>query len=298
MNRLQPLTRNLNPLIRLMRLHKPIGIWLLFFPAAWGLLLAPGPLRWDLLAVLLLGAAITRSAGCILNDLTDRKLDAQVERTRSRPLASGELTTTDAVLLLLVLAMNALLLAVVLPRSVTWIALAAAPMIAAYPWMKRLTFWPQAFLGLTFNLGALIGWAASGASVALAALLLYAACFFWTLGYDTLYAVEDMQDDARAGIKSTARRIGTGAKLAWFTAVCYGCMLALFAAALYFAGGWAWPTELALALAAGHAAWQVAHARRLVPSSSQAGVLFRSNQWLGLVLLVGLLLHRAFPYLS
>lgn len=284
--------------MQLMRLHKPIGIWLLFFPAAWGVLLAPGPVRWSLLLTMLVGAVLIRSAGCIINDLADHELDKRVERTRNRPLASGKVTRNEARALVLVLLVDGLLLCLVLPPLVLKLACVALPFIAAYPWMKRLTWWPQAFLGLTFNLGALMGWAATGQAIVYAPLLLYAACFFWTLGYDTLYAVEDMTGDTVAGIRSTARRIGIGPPLCAFTALCYGFMLSLFALALVQSepiGKWMMAALLVAGLQAG---WQAVQAGRLSAGDQRGGMLFRSNQWLGLVLLCGLLVERHFAYLS
>lgn len=286
------------PFLQLMRLHKPIGIWLLFFPAAWGVLLSPIPVNWLLLPVMLLGAVLIRSAGCIINDLADQELDKQVTRTRHRPLASGTVTRTEAKVLVAVLLFDGLLLCLVLPPTVLLLAVAALPLIAAYPWMKRFTWWPQAFLGLTFNFGALMGWAATGAAISPAPLLLYAACFFWTLGYDTLYAVEDMDGDRSAGIKSTARRIGTGPRLSAFTALCYGLMLTLFGLAVAQSGLAGPSVCAALAIAALLAVVQVREAGNLPPGSPRGGALFRSNQWLGLALLVGLALPRGFAYLS
>lgn len=289
--------QRLLPYLRLMRLDKPIGIWLLFFPSAWGVLLSPASPQWMLLAIMLVGAVLIRSAGCIINDLTDRHLDAQVARTKARPLASGAVSRTEALVLLLVLLFDGLLLCLVLPKTVLLLAFMAIPLIAAYPWMKRLTWWPQAFLGITFNLGALMGWAATGLAITHAPLLLYAACFFWTLGYDTIYAVQDMDDDAKVGIKSTARRIGLGHRLPMFTASCYGLMLVLFGTAAWhagFLGPWA---IAALAFALLHAGWQVATVRHLKPGSVAAGQVFRSNQWFGLALLVGLIAQRI-AYLS
>ena len=281
-----------------MRLDKPIGIWLLFFPAAWAVLLAPAGNPWGLLAVMLLGAVLIRGAGCIVNDLTDRRLDRQVARTRTRPLASGALTRGDALLLLTVLLADGLILCLALPRPALALAVLALPFIAAYPWMKRWSWWPQAFLGLTFNFGALIGWAAAGAAFAPAPLLLYAACFCWTLGYDTLYAVQDMRDDATAGIRSSARRIGLGANLQRFIAACYGAMLLLFGLAAHAAGMLGAAAWLAIALAALHFMWQVRQAGRLKAGDPRAGMLFCSNQWLGLILLAGLLWPHGFAYLS
>lgn len=284
--------------MQLMRLNKPIGIWLLFFPAAWGVLLTPAPVPWTLLLVMLVGAVLIRSAGCIINDLADQELDKQVERTKHRPLASGKVTRTEAKVLLFVLLFDGLLLCLVLPPLVLKLACLALPFIAAYPWMKRLTWWPQAFLGLTFNFGALIGWAATGQSLAAAPAMLYAACFFWTLGYDTLYAVEDMAGDRKAGIKSTARRIGLGPRLCAFTALCYGLMLLLFTLALAQTAPIGRVMVAALAVAAVHALWQALRAARLNVGDPRGGALFRSNQWLGLALLLGLIVERSFAYLS
>ena len=285
------------PFLQLMRLHKPIGIWLLFFPAAWGVLLSPVSLQWSMLAIMLVGAVLIRSAGCIINDLADQELDKQVERTRTRPLASGAVTRTEAKVLLLVLLFDGLILCLVLPPMVLKLACLALPFIAAYPWMKRLTWWPQAFLGLTFNFGALIGWAATGLPLGPAPLLLYAACFFWTLGYDTLYAVEDMRGDATAGIRSSARRVGLGRRLQAFTGLCYGLMLLLFTLACRQLGVMDPPVIAALALASLHATWQVVRAGSLAEGDPRGGALFRSNQWLGLVLLAGLIIQRL-AYLS
>jgi 4-hydroxybenzoate polyprenyltransferase len=277
----------MRPVIQLLRLDKPIGIWLVFFPAGWAVALAAAPgqlLRMEL--IMLAGAALMRSAGCVLNDLADRKLDARVERTKTRPLAAGTISVRTALMLLAVLLLAALALLGLLPLRVFWLALVAVPMIAAYPWMKRLTWWPQLFLGLTFNLSALFGWLATGALLTLPALLLYAAAVFWTLGYDTIYAVQDMEDDAQAGIKSTARRFSSN--LRHFVGGCYLLMLALLAASFHLlgVGALAW---LGYAAAACHAFWQY---RRLPPKPQDAGYLFRSNQWLGLAVLAGIVLAR------
>lgn len=275
--------------LQLMRLDKPIGVWLLFFPAAWAVALAAPPADLcRLLLILFAGSVLTRAAGCIINDLTDRKLDAQVERTRTRPLASGAVTPAQAILLLMLLLAAALALALTLPPAIFQLALVALPMIAAYPWMKRLTWWPQAFLGLTFNLGALFGWLATGQPLSPAAFLLYTAGIFWTLGYDTIYAVQDMEDDANAGIRSSARALGLS-RLRPFTTACYGLMVLLLTlTGLLTQAGLAY--YLGLALAALHAIWQL---RALPCTPARAGPLFRSNQWLGLLLLLGMLLDRA-----
>ena len=277
----------LTSLIALMRLDKPIGVWLVYFPAGWAVALAaPMANMAYLQAIMLVGAVITRAAGCIINDLTDRELDSQVARTRMRPLASGAVTRLQAVVVLGVLGVMALLLALLLPPAVFTLALVAVPMIAAYPWMKRITWWPQVFLGLTFNLSALFGWLATGTALTLAPITLYAAAMLWTLGYDTIYAVQDMQDDAQIGIRSTALKVGVF--LRPFVGICYATMLLL----LLLTGtllGCGLAFYMALALAAGHAGWQV---RQLPPTALRAGANFRSNQWLGLVVLLGCLLAR------
>jgi 4-hydroxybenzoate polyprenyltransferase len=278
----------MHPFILLTRLHQPIGIWLLFFPAAWAVaLVAPDAAVATLMLVMLLGAALTRSAGCILNDLTDRRLDAQVARTQHRPLASGAVTQAQALLLLAVLLLLALALALSLPLQVFWLALLAVPMIAAYPWMKRITGWPQMFLGITFNLAALFGWLATGQPLTLAAGLLYLAAALWTLGYDTIYAVQDMVDDARVGIRSSARSLGL-TRVRLFVACCYAGMLI----SLGFVGwlqGVGLPYFLGWMAAAIQAGWQIFH---LPPSTDRAARLFRSNQWLGLFFLMGVLGER------
>lgn len=277
----------MHPIIQLMRFDKPIGIWLLFLPAGWAVAIAAAPdqIGW-LLLVMLVGAVLTRAAGCILNDLADRKLDAQVERTKHRPLAAGTVKLSTALVVLFLLLCACLLLVSTLPTRVFWLSLVALPMIASYPFMKRFTWWPQLFLGFTFNLGVLFGWLATGAPLTPAPILLYLAGVCWTLGYDTIYAVQDMADDASVGIKSTARRVGAGLKP--FVGCCYAAMLALFLLSLQFSTSS--PAAYAgAALAALHAAWQW---RQLPCPAARAGALFRSNQWLGLMLFLGLLLSR------
>jgi 4-hydroxybenzoate polyprenyltransferase len=219
----------------LMRLHQPTGIWLLFWPCAWGLSFASGGRpRWDLLLLFLIGAVCMRAAGCIINDLTDRQIDAQVERTRHRPLASGALSVAEAFILLGFLLV--LSLAVALSLGPPIVALAAVWLIpvAAYPWMKRLTWWPQLFLGLTFNAGVLFSWLAVTGNLPLPAWLLYAAGVFWTLGYDTIYAHQDKHDDEKIGVKSTARRLAEATRpaLVFF----YGMMVALLVATGFYRG--------------------------------------------------------------
>jgi len=216
-----------------MRLHQPVGILLLFWPCAWAIMLAGGDL--PLILLFLAGSVVMRAAGCIINDLTDRKLDSQIERTRSRPLASGELSEIQAILLLVLLLCIGLAIALMLPPVVIKLAVAVMPLIILYPWMKRITWWPQLFLGLTFNWGALMGWAAVRGEIELPAVMLYIAGIFWTLGYDTIYAHQDKRDDIKAGIKSTALKLGRYSKL--FIALFYIAMIAV----LMSIGAWLHP---------------------------------------------------------
>jgi 4-hydroxybenzoate polyprenyltransferase len=278
----------MHPLLQLMRLDKPIGIWLLAFPALWAVGLAAQDTTqlFTLSATMLVGAAITRAAGCIINDLTDQRLDAHVERTRNRPLAAGRVTRQGAFILLFLLLTLALLIALSLPRAVLYLALLAVPMIAAYPWMKRITWWPQVFLGLTFNLSALMGWATTGHALDATSFMLYGAATAWTLGYDTIYAIQDIADDEKLGIRSTARRVGN--RVITFVTLCY---LAVFILLLILgiAVDSHWPYFIGLVLAATHALWQI---RQLPCPPEHAGAIFRSNQWLGLAILLGILAAR------
>ncbi len=228
------LPRPARPFARLARLDRPIGWWLLLFPCWWSLALAsrggPDPV---LFLSFWLGAVAMRGAGCTLNDLADRDLDAKVERTRSRPLPSGAVTVRAACLFLVAqLALGALVL-FSLNRLAILLGFSVMGLVATYPLMKRVTFWPQLFLGLNFNWGALVGWAAATGTVDLPAIALYVGGIFWTLGYDTIYAHADKADDVAAGVKSTALYFGTLEKppILMF----YGLALAGFGAALSMA---------------------------------------------------------------
>ena len=271
---------------QLLRLDKPIGIWLLFFPAGWAVGMAATHDALYLQSLMLFGAFVMRSAGCIINDLVDRDLDKQVARTRHRPLASGRISVNAAYGVLAALLMVALVIALSLPISVFLLSLMALPMVAAYPWMKRITWWPQVFLGLTFNLSALCGWLATGTPLSAAPLALYAAAIFWTIGYDTIYAIQDVIDDEAVGIKSTAIKVGKW--LIPFVALCYFLMIAFLALAGKFAGAGAF-YFMGVGAVAMHAIWQIRHVSYHIV---MAGRLFRSNQWLGLILLAFILLDR------
>ena len=276
------------PYLRLARFDRPIGAWLLLFPAWWGQALAevslgrPYPNPWYLV-LFLVGAFVMRGAGCTYNDIVDRDFDARVARTAARPIPSGQVSVIQAFAFLAALCLIGLL--VLLQFNLFTIVLGAASLalIAAYPFAKRFTFWPQLVLGLTFKWGALVGWAAVTGSLAFAALLLYAGSVLWTIGYDTIYAHQDKEDDALIGLKSTALKFGA-ATPRW-VAACYAGAVLLWGAAGLLAGAHA-AFPLALILAAAHFAWQVA-----TLDTSDAGnclARFKSNQVIGWLLCAGL----------
>jgi len=284
----------LRPWLRLSRLDRPIGTWLLLLPCWWGLLLAMlhdgrAGLHdlWIALACAF-GAVLMRGAGCTWNDLTDRHIDAQVARTRSRPIAAGQISPRGAVLWLAAQALAAFAILLTLPPLAIGLGIAALLPVAIYPFAKRFTWWPQAFLGIAFNWGALLAWAAHAGSLSAAPLALYLGGIAWTLFYDTIYAHQDTQDDALIGVRSTARLFG-GASPRWlrrFLVATVGLTgLAVLLALLPDA------SALALALALGgpwamgwHLAWQL---RAFDPGDS-AGLLrlFRSNRDAGLLLVL------------
>jgi 4-hydroxybenzoate polyprenyltransferase len=275
----------LRPYASLMRLDRPIGVWLLFWPCAWGVALAGmGPLGPALILWLALGAWAMRSAGCVWNDIVDRDLDARVERTRLRPLASGRASLGGAWILLAALALIGLLVLLQLGRTAQVVALASLAPVALYPFMKRITWWPQAWLGLVFSWGVLVGWPAVRGELDPAAFILWAGSVFWVIGYDTIYALQDREDDALVGIKSSALALGRHARAG--VAVCYAVAVALWALALWRVR----PDGLALVALlpmAGHLGWQVA---RLAPDDGgDALAKFRSNRMAGFILFLACL---------
>ena len=197
------------PYARLMRLDKPIGTWLLLLPCWWSIALAAPKLPdlW-LMFLFAVGAVVMRGAGCVVNDITDRNLDSRVARTATRPLASGELKLWQAIVFLALLLTIGLGILLLLNSFTVWLGAASLILVFCYPLMKRITWWPQLILGFTFNWGALLGWAAVNGSIGLPTIPLYIAGIFWTLGYDTIYAQQDIGDDALVGIRSTARLFG------------------------------------------------------------------------------------------
>jgi 4-hydroxybenzoate polyprenyltransferase len=278
----------LRPYLKLARLDRPIGTWLLLFPCWWSLALAAAAAGrwpdWSLMVLFAIGALVMRAAGCTVNDMADRKIDAQVARTATRPLASGQLSLFQAaVFLALLLAIG---LVILLQLNGFTVALGASSLllVAAYPFMKRITYWPQAWLGLTFNWGALMGWAAVEGMLGWPAVLLYLGGIAWTLGYDTIYAHQDKEDDALVGVKSTALRFGAASRI-WI-AIFYGLAVAFFLAA-GLAAGLGWPFVAGLTLAGFHLAWQVA--KLDIADPRRCLMLFRSNRFVGWLLLAGLL---------
>ncbi len=273
------------PYASLMRLDRPIGAWLLFWPGAWAVALAGMGLRGLVLILLLaIGAFAMRSAGCVYNDIVDRDLDAKVERTRRRPLASKRVSLKGAWTLLIALSLIGLLVLLQLDRTAQIVALASLALVAAYPFMKRITWWPQAWLGLVFSWGALVGWPAVTGELGVPALWLYAGTVAWVIGYDTLYAIQDVEDDALVGVKSSARRLGDQAPLG--IAVFYALALVLWGAAIWSVRP-DWLALLALLPAAVHLANQ---ALRADPKDGEGALrLFRSNRNCGLLVFLGLL---------
>ena len=232
------------------------------------------------LALFGIGAVIMRGAGCIINDLWDRKLDQQVTRTAMRPLAAGTVTTRDALIFLFVLLFIGLLILLQMGLTAILLGILSLGFVIAYPAMKRITWWPQAFLGLTFNFGALIGWAAVMDTVQLPAVLLYTGGLFWTLGYDTIYAHQDIEDDMRVGIKSTALRLGTKSRI--WVARFYAVAFLIFLSALIMAGA-GWISIMMMVAAGGHLIWQVRTWDASDPASSLR--IFKSNRDFGLIVL-------------
>ncbi len=276
------------PYLRLIRIDRPIGTWLLLFPCWWGLSLAAatgGRLPDVWLAILFAaGSLVMRGAGCTVNDLADRDIDGRVARTAGRPIASGEISVTRAVVFLAAQLGLGLLILLQFNSFAVLLGVASLPLIAAYPFMKRITYWPQAWLGLTFNWGVLLGWAAVTGGLGPPALLLYAAGIAWTLGYDTIYAHQDKDDDALIGVKSSALWLGRRTKPALW--LFYGVALALFAASGW-AAGLGWPLYLAVAAVGAQFAWQVATLEIGDPANCLAR--FKSSRYTGWIVLAGII---------
>jgi 4-hydroxybenzoate polyprenyltransferase len=268
------------PYASLIRLDRPIGAWLLFWPGAWSVALAGmGQRGWLLIAWLALGAWAMRSAGCVYNDIIDRDLDRQVERTRLRPLASKRASLKGAWALLVAMSLIGLVVLLQLQRTAQIVALLSLALVAAYPFMKRITWWPQAWLGLVFSWAALVGWPAVTGRMDAATFWLWLGSVFWVIGYDTIYALQDKEDDALAGVKSSALALGRHARLGIL--ICYVVALILWTLAIR-AVRLEWWAPVALLPMALHLLGQVA---TLKPDDgADALAKFRSNRFAGLLM--------------
>ena len=297
----------LKPWLKLGRFDRPIGVWLLLLPGWQGVALAlahyrktPGAYEIWLFVGFALGACLMRAAGCAFNDIVDRDIDRQVARTAARPVASGRISVKAAWAFIVGCSLAALLILLTLNLTAILLGVASLGLVAAYPFMKRITWWPQAWLGLTFNWGALMGYAAAGGFVTTAGLypllgaftpLIWAGLWlwlggvFWTLGYDTIYALQDIEDDAMVGVKSSARRLGGRMRLG---------VGVFYSLAVIFAGVAGWSANLGagyfgvLIAYAAHLAWQIRSLRADDPALALR--LFKSNREAGLVLLVAIAL--------
>jgi 4-hydroxybenzoate polyprenyltransferase len=276
------------PYARLARLDRPIGWWLLLWPCWWSSALATNwveaPLPYPVhLLLFFAGAVVMRGAGCTYNDIVDRRIDAEVARTRSRPIPSGQVSVGGALVFLLVQALIGFVVLIQFDTFTILLGIASLGTIAIYPFLKRFTNWPQIGLGISFSWGALMGWSALLGDLPWAPILLYVGCIFWVIGYDTIYALQDKEDDALAGVRSTARLFGSKAKI--LITICYAIATVLFGLSFWMA-----EAEIAafvgLALGALHLGWQV---RTLDPDSPERCLkLFRSNRDYGWIIFLAI----------
>ena len=276
-----------HPLLELARLDRPIGWWLLLLPCWWSSALASvrqgAPLHGRDLLLFFVGAVVMRGAGSTYNDIVDRDIDAKVERTKWRPLASGRIGVTGAKVFLIAQCLTGLAVLLCFNRFTIFLGCASLAVVGLYPFMKRISSWPQAVLGAAFAWGALVGWSAALGSLALAPFLLYLGTVFWTIGYDTIYAIQDIEDDAIAGIGSTARSFGGRVRSG---VACLYALAVLFTEGAFLCAGAGGLAQGGLVLFALHLAWQVL---RIDPGNGALALrLFRSNRDAGLLLFAGL----------
>jgi 4-hydroxybenzoate polyprenyltransferase len=281
------------PYLRLARLDRPIGSWLLLIPCWWSVGLAGiradhFPSLWHIV-LFFIGAFAMRGAGCTWNDLVDRNLDRLVERTRSRPIPSGQVSVVQAAAFMIAQAMIGLAVLLQFNRFTVGTGLVSLCVVVIYPFMKRITYWPQIFLGLAFSWGALMGWPAAFGRLDAPALVLYAGSIAWVIGYDTIYAHQDREDDALIGIKSTALLFGE--RTAPMLAAFYSAAVVLIGIAGLMAGGGLIFT-IGMIVFAAHLAWQVL--RLDISDPVHCLKLFKSNRDAGLVLFAAMLLEAVF----
>jgi 4-hydroxybenzoate polyprenyltransferase len=278
------------PFLRLARADRPIGFFLLALPCFWSVSLAgrsldePYPDLW-LLFLFAMGAVVMRAAGCTYNDLVDREIDAQVARTRSRPLPSGQLTPRAAFIFMVVLCLIGLVVLLSFNSTTIWLGLGVIPIVALYPFVKRFSHWPQAVLGLAFNWGALLGWPAVLGRLDWPAVVLYAGAVAWTIGYDTIYAHQDREDDDLIGLKSTALKFGRATKV-WLALLYAIAWLAIVAAGIMAHAGTAF--LLGMMAAAAQLAWQVLTLD--IDDAENCLERFRSNRDFGAIVLAAILI--------
>ena len=279
----------LKPYARLARWDRPMPVLLLFWPCAFSLALAAiaDPTRgfdWRAALLMLVGSVVMRGAGCTFNDIVDRDIDDKVARTRSRPIPSGQVTTRQAAGFLIGQAVLGLVILLQFNRFTVMLGVASLALIAIYPFMKRVTWWPQAFLGLAFSYGALMGWSTQTGGLNLVPLFLYFGCIAWTIGYDTIYALQDIEDDALIGVKSTARLFGSQTRM--LVGAFYGLAFVLWLVAATLAGAGLLFAVLSL-VSAGLLAWQVQSLDAAEPGNALAK--FKSNSLVGVALTLALL---------
>ncbi len=278
------------PYLRLARIDRPIGIWLLAIPCFWGVALAERSIgaehpHLSTLLLFALGAFVMRAAGCIYNDIIDRDIDAQVARTQSRPLPSGQVSVQTAAILMGALSLIGLFVLLSFNAVTVWLGLAVLPIVAIYPLVKRVSFWPQAVLGLAFNWGALLGYAAVLGRLEWAAFVLYAGAIAWTIGYDTIYAHQDRDDDALLGLKSTALKFGSNTKI-WLSGFYLVAWLGITTAGMLAGGEIVF--LLGMAAAGAQLFWQVATLD--IDDPENCLQRFRSNRDFGLIVFAAILL--------
>ncbi len=279
--------------LRLMRADRPIGTWLLLWPCWWSAALAwiAEGRRWPDLWLLLLfaiGATVMRGAGCTYNDIADRDYDARVARTRTRPIPSGQVSARAAAIFMVALSLVGLAVLMQFNPFAIGLGIASLGIVALYPFMKRITYWPQIVLGFAFSWGALMGWAQIFGRLDAPAILLYAAAIAWTIGYDTIYAHQDKEDDALLGLKSTALKFGPATRR-WLT-LFYALAILLLGLAGFGAGA-GWPFFLGLSLAALHLVWQIATLD--IDNAGNCLQRFRSNRDFGALVFIALLADMA-----